>query len=116
MPPSPRWTSIEQKDRWTVIRKYSMLDRGLEAEQLPYCKSNNIAMLAYSPLAQGLLTGKVSVERELAEDDLRALNSRFAPAGRERILAFLEKDQAGSRLTGSPWPSWPLPGRWPSRD
>ncbi len=71
--------------------KYSMLDRGLEAEQLPYCKSNNIAMLAYSPLAQGLLTGKVSVERELAEDDLRALNPRFAPAGRERILAFLEK-------------------------
>ena len=71
--------------------KYSMLDRELEIEHLPYCKKNNIAVLAYSPLAQGLLTGKVSVERELAEDDLRAMNPRFSPAGRKRILAFLEE-------------------------
>lgn len=71
--------------------KYSMLDRELEIEHLPYCKKNNIAVLAYSPLAQGLLTGKVSVERELAEDDLRAMNPRFSPAGRERILAFLQE-------------------------
>jgi methylglyoxal reductase len=71
--------------------KYSMLDRALDSEQLPYCERNNIAMLAYSPLARGLLTGKVPVDREFAEDDLRAQNPRFRPAKRQEILDFLEE-------------------------
>lgn len=70
--------------------KYSMLDRGMDSGQLPYCEHNNIAMLAYSPLGQGLLTGKVSVDRELAEGDLRAANPRFSAGRRKEILAFLE--------------------------
>ena len=36
-----------------------MLDRKLEAEQLPYCRKQDIAVLAYSPLALGLLTSRV---------------------------------------------------------
>ncbi len=36
-----------------------MLDRQMDEAQLPYCERENIAVLAYSPLAQGLLTGKV---------------------------------------------------------
>jgi methylglyoxal reductase len=71
--------------------KYSMLERRMDSDQLPYCERNNIAILAYSPLGQGLLTGKVTADRELAEGDLRAQNPRFAPAKRKEILAFLEE-------------------------
>ncbi|VAX20688.1 General stress protein 69 (YhdN) [hydrothermal vent metagenome] len=38
--------------------KYNMLEREIEKETLPFCRDNNIGVLAYSPLASGLLTGK----------------------------------------------------------
>jgi methylglyoxal reductase len=71
--------------------KYSMLVRGMDSEQLPYCERNHIAMLAYSPLAQGLLTGKVPVDRVLAEGDLRAESPKFSLVNRQKILGFLEE-------------------------
>ena len=71
--------------------KYSMLDRGVESGQLPYCLANNIAVLAYSPLAQGLLTGKVAADRELSKGDLRSENPRFGVENRKKVLAFLEE-------------------------
>jgi methylglyoxal reductase len=70
--------------------RYSMLDRELDSGQLAYCHSNDIAVLAYSPLAQGLLTGKVSITRELAADDLRSGSPRFKRENRVKILNFLE--------------------------
>lgn len=42
---------------------YSMLDRGVEDELLAFCAENNIGVLAYSPMASGLLTGKYTRER-----------------------------------------------------
>ena len=71
--------------------KYSMLDRGLESDYLPYTLKNNIAVLAYSPLALGLLTGKVSPEREFPADDLRHSNPRFSVESRKQVLAMLDK-------------------------
>ena len=71
--------------------KYSMLDRQMDAAQLPYCERENVAVLAYSPLAQGLLTGKVSADRPLAEGDYRADDPRFSVDNRTRVLAFLDK-------------------------
>ncbi len=68
-----------------------MLDRKLDEAQLPYCERENIAVLAYSPLAQGLLTGKVTCDRALPEGDYRAEDARFCTENRERILAFLEQ-------------------------
>ena len=37
---------------------YNLLWRPIEQEILPECKNNNIGMICYSPLAQGLLTGR----------------------------------------------------------
>ncbi len=71
--------------------KYSMLDRKLENEYLPYALKNNIAVLAYSPLALGLLTGKVGPDREFPADDLRHNNPRFSVESRKRVLAMLDK-------------------------
>lgn len=38
--------------------RYNLLDRGVEEELLPYAQANKKTIIAYSPLAQGLLTGK----------------------------------------------------------
>jgi len=72
---------------------YSMLDRGIEEDQLPYCRENNIAVLGYSPLARGLLTGKMGPDREFATGDQRLANLRFAKGNRAKIAAKLEQIQ-----------------------
>jgi methylglyoxal reductase len=70
--------------------KYSMLDRQIEAELLPFCRENNIAMLAYSPLALGLLTGKIGPDRQFNEGDQRLKLPRFSIENRQRVAALLE--------------------------
>lgn len=69
--------------------KYSMIDRKLDAEQLPYCREHNIAVLAYSPLALGLLTGRVGPEREFALGDMRRTHRRFTRENRAAVGALL---------------------------
>ena len=71
--------------------KYSMLDRELESEYMPYALKNNIAVLAYSPLANGLLTGKIGPERQFPADDMRHSRPRFSVESRKQALAMLEK-------------------------
>lgn len=58
---------------------YSMLERGCEAELLPFCAANGIGVVAYSPMQSGLLTGKYTKETvsNLAPDDWRRRNAHF---------------------------------------
>jgi len=58
---------------------YSMIRREIEPEILPHCLANNIGVLAYSPMASGLLTGKMTRERlaALPPDDWRREKNRF---------------------------------------
>ena len=71
--------------------QYSMLHRGLEREYLPYCAQNHMAVLAYSPLANGLLTGKVDPDRVFPEDDLRSHSPLFSRASRIRVREMLDR-------------------------
>ena len=57
--------------------RYNMLDRRVEAEVLPFCERNGIGIMAHSPLAKGLLTGRYRVGHKFPEDDERARLSRF---------------------------------------
>ncbi len=70
---------------------YSMLQRGIEADLLPYCRDHKIAVLAYSPLGQGLLTGKLDPGREFPEGDLRRGNRNFSPENIRRVNGILER-------------------------
>ena len=70
--------------------KFSLLHRDLEHEYLPYCAQNHMAVLAYSPLANGLLTGKVDPERIFPEDDLRHNNPMFSRESRLRVREMFE--------------------------
>jgi aryl-alcohol dehydrogenase-like predicted oxidoreductase len=70
---------------------YSMLRRGIEQDVLPWCRRHGVGVLAYSPLQNGILTGKVTLDREFPETDLRARSPYYRPENRRRILALLER-------------------------
>jgi aryl-alcohol dehydrogenase-like predicted oxidoreductase len=57
--------------------EYSMLERTPEEELLPFCKANQIGVIAYSPMASGLLTGKYTRKKiaELPAEDWRTTKS-----------------------------------------
>lgn len=67
---------------------YSMLNRGIEKDLLPYTIENNISVIAYSPLERGLLTGKYFKEAALKADDHR--NGYFGQFSADKVKAFLE--------------------------
>jgi aryl-alcohol dehydrogenase-like predicted oxidoreductase len=69
---------------------YSMLDRKMEAINLPKCDHENIAFLAYSPLGQGLLTGKIHPDRQYPEGDQRRYKPRFKPDSVRKVQSMLE--------------------------
>ncbi len=71
--------------------KYSLIDRWIEDELVPLCLENEISILAYSPLEQGLLTGKITMETEFKSGDLRKKQFYFQPENRKRVLDALEK-------------------------
>jgi len=70
--------------------KYSMLDREIENDILPYCHANGISALAYSPLEQGLLTGKIGMNQTFPEGAYRNNIPWFLPVNREKVLHMLE--------------------------
>jgi len=70
--------------------KYSMLDREIEKEILPYCHANGISALAYSPLEQGLLTGKIGMDQTFPESAYRNNIPWYLPANRGKVLNLLE--------------------------
>src|SRR5204863_4210850 len=59
--------------------RYSLIHREVETEILPFVAQENIGVIAYSPMASGLLTGAMTAQRiaGLAADDWRRANSDF---------------------------------------
>lgn len=58
---------------------YSLIRPEVEEEILPYCKANNIGVIAYSPMGNGLLTGAWTKERlaALPADDWRKSKNKY---------------------------------------
>jgi len=70
---------------------FSMVNRGVEEETVPYCIENNKSVLAYSPMERGLLTGKMTADYKFEEGDHRQGNKFFSPESIEKTNAFLAK-------------------------
>ena len=70
---------------------YSLFWRKVETDALPYCRENNITVLAYSSMAQGLLTGKFGPDHTFAKGDHRFRNKLFQPENYRRVHKALEK-------------------------
>lgn len=58
---------------------YSMINRNVEAEVLPFCEAQGIGVINYSPMQSGLLTGAMTKERVAAfpQDDFRRNTKQF---------------------------------------
>ena len=73
---------------------YHLFRRDIEAAELPWCEQNNVGVIAYGPLAHGLLTGKMTTQTRFGADDWRASSELFADdAFGERVAAVRELDQ-----------------------
>ena len=57
--------------------RYNLVDRRIEAEDLPYCERKGIGNLAHSPLGKGLLTGRYSPGHVFPKGDERSTMPRF---------------------------------------
>jgi len=81
---------------------YNMITRDVEDELLGFCAENNIGVLAYSPLARGLLTGKFSHEwlANLPDDDHRKKNPEFAEPNFSATLELVEGLRPIAKRTG----------------
>lgn len=71
---------------------YSMLNREIEEDRLPYCAENEIGVVCYSPMMKGLLTGGFTRERAkgLSENDHRSRDPKFMSPQLELNLEVVE--------------------------
>jgi aryl-alcohol dehydrogenase-like predicted oxidoreductase len=71
---------------------YSLIERAIEPEILPYCQENRIGVIGYSPMESGLLTGAMTRERiaALPTDDWRRNNQDFNEPNLTRNLELVE--------------------------
>jgi myo-inositol catabolism protein IolS len=72
---------------------YSLFWRHIEKKTVPFCMDNNITILAYSPMAQGFLTGKFGPDHKFARKDHRSRNKLFKPENYHRVQKALTRLQ-----------------------
>lgn len=69
--------------------KYSLVVRDIERDVLPHCAREDVGVIVYSPLEQGLLSGTVTPSRAFVEGDGRSRRVTFKVANRELVNAAL---------------------------
>jgi aryl-alcohol dehydrogenase-like predicted oxidoreductase len=69
---------------------YSMVMRDIEKELVPYCMENKKAIIAYSPLQRGLLTGKIKPGHVFAAGDSRESNRFYTTENITRVNHMLD--------------------------
>jgi aryl-alcohol dehydrogenase-like predicted oxidoreductase len=79
---------------------YSLFWRQVETDLMPYCIENKITILAYSPMAQGFLTGKFGPDHRFEKGDVRAKNKLFQPEMYGRVQQALLRLEPIARQKG----------------
>jgi aryl-alcohol dehydrogenase-like predicted oxidoreductase len=77
----------------TLQPPYSLIDRDVEGEILPYAEREGIGVIVYSPMGSGLLTGAMTRERiaGLPDDDWRKRSPGFQEPHLSETLALVER-------------------------
>lgn len=83
-----------------VQSEYSLWTRDVEAEVLPTCRELGIALVPYSPLGRGFLTGAIRSADQLAANDWRRVNPRFQDGHLAQNLALADAIVALARDHG----------------
>jgi 1-deoxyxylulose-5-phosphate synthase len=74
--------------------QYSMIWRGIERDVIPYCAQHGISQIVWSPLAQGILTGKYKPGEQPPKDSRAASESMNVFLGADRLAdPLLERVQ-----------------------
>ena len=92
--------NVEQMEQAETVLKlaanqvpFSMINRDIENQLVPYCLQHKKAILAYSPMERGLLTGKIKPGHQFAEGDHRAGYRFFKKKNIDQTDGFLQKIQ-----------------------
>lgn len=89
--PLQRWQAAEQALGSRVLSnqvRYSLVARGPERDLLPYAESSQRVVIAYSPLGQGLLSGKYDRDNRPA-NRVRAASPMFLPESLDRAAGLI---------------------------
>jgi aryl-alcohol dehydrogenase-like predicted oxidoreductase len=80
----------------TLQPQYSLIERDVEQEILPFAEQQEIGVIAYSPMGSGMLTGAMTRERiaALAEEDWRKHDARFNDPQLSENLDLVERLKA----------------------
>ena len=79
--------------------RYNLLQRGAERSLLSFLRESKMTLIAYSPLAQGLLSGRYSVSNS-PKSGIRSINPLFSPTNMKRIQPILKTLQTIGDLRG----------------
>ena len=90
---------------------YSMVERDCESGVIPYCMENNIGFVPFSPIASGLLSGKITPQTQFEKhDDVRnwvpQLSRRNIEGNQpivEMLRSFAEKKNATPAQISLAW-------------
>jgi aryl-alcohol dehydrogenase-like predicted oxidoreductase len=88
----------------TAQPPYNLFERSIEEDVIPYCRTNDIAVLAYGSLCRGLLSGSMSASSRFSGDDLRKSDPKFRAPRFEQYLTAVEqldriaKERFGKRV------------------
>jgi aryl-alcohol dehydrogenase-like predicted oxidoreductase len=77
----------------TVQSPYHLFRREIEAELLPYAQEHDVGVLAYGPLAHGLLTGTMDAATSFADNDWRSGSPVFQGSDFQRNLEVVDRLQ-----------------------
>jgi aryl-alcohol dehydrogenase-like predicted oxidoreductase len=80
----------------TLQPQYSLIERDVERGILPLAEREGIGVIVYSPMASGLLTGRMTRERiaTMPEEDWRKQDARFLEPELSRNLELVERLEA----------------------
>lgn len=87
----PEWSEIKDPSHIECLQPcYSLLWRSIEKKVLPLCREHGIAVIPYSPLCQGLLTGRFKSAAEVPAD-FRKQNRLFSAAWLPKVLRIVDE-------------------------
>lgn len=83
-----------------IQHEYSLWSRDVEARVLPLLRELGIGLVAYSPLGRGFLTGRITSQRDLGDNDYRRGDPRFQGEALEHNLKLIEHVQSLAAALG----------------
>src|SRR5438552_3666110 len=90
--------SVDQMERFRGVAPlhvlqppYNLFERDIEADVLPYCRNNKIAIFGYGALCRGLLSGRMRPDTEFDGDDLRRNDPKFQAPRFDQYLRAVQR-------------------------